>query len=252
MFNETLVQIHLDLANASRAIYRRENNSLNCSRRSPRHSIFGRAIKRTIHIGREKRRKRERPRGSSENLSVALCFRRVSRGNAARRSGQATEAVLSSTLPVSATLLIAPFHRAFSKGEVGRHFPARRRRMRRGRKEKKRKRGKSETRERLKERGISVANCRRELPSQTSSKCRGSHEKIHTYIRATMRIRRFWLCTGTTILCATTTWRLSMRPSKRRRAFGTADAAATWCDDAFSGALVDEAHANIRDYASTY
>ena len=55
--------------------------------------------------------------------------------------------------------------------------------MRRGRKEKKRKREKSETRERLKERGISVANCRRELPSQTSSKCRGSHEKIHTYMR---------------------------------------------------------------------
>lgn len=62
--------------------------------------------------------------GSSENLSVALCFRRVSRGNAARRSGQATEAVLSSTLPVSATLLIAPFHRAFSKEEVGEHFRA--------------------------------------------------------------------------------------------------------------------------------
>lgn len=62
--------------------------------------------------------------GSSENLSVALCFRRVSRGNAARRSGQATEAVLSSTLPVSVTLLIAPFHRAFSKEEIGEHFRA--------------------------------------------------------------------------------------------------------------------------------
>jgi len=62
-------------------------------------------------------------RGSSENLSVALCFRRVSRGNAARRSGQTTEAVLSFALPVSATLLIAPFHRAFSKGEIRIHFP---------------------------------------------------------------------------------------------------------------------------------
>lgn len=110
----------------------------------------------------------KRPRGFSENLSVALCFRRVSRGNAARRSSQATEAVLSSTLPVSATLLIAPFHRAFSKGKVGRHF--------RGGEKKEEKRVE---RERLKERGISVANCRRELPPRTLPKCHGSREKIH-------------------------------------------------------------------------
>lgn len=41
----------------------------------------------------------------SENLSVVLCFRRVSRGNAAWRSSQATKALLPPPLPVSATLL---------------------------------------------------------------------------------------------------------------------------------------------------
>lgn len=66
------------------------------------------------------RRRTPARRKFSENLSVALCFRRVSRGNAARRSGQATEAVFSSALPVSATLLIVPFHRAFLRGEESR------------------------------------------------------------------------------------------------------------------------------------
>lgn len=50
----------------------------------------------------------------SENLSVVLCFRRVSRGNAAWRSSQATKALLPPPLPVSATLLTVSWKRCSS------------------------------------------------------------------------------------------------------------------------------------------
>lgn len=41
----------------------------------------------------------------SENLSVVPCFRRVSRGNAARRSSQTTQALLPSPVSMSAAIL---------------------------------------------------------------------------------------------------------------------------------------------------
>ena len=57
---------------------------------------------------------------SSENLSVVPCFRRVSRGNAARRPSQATKTLLPPSLSVFAALLTVSSRRRCSLSSFAR------------------------------------------------------------------------------------------------------------------------------------